>query len=229
MLELRNIDKAFPSEGKNFQEILKNISLTLNEGETLGLLGESGCGKSTLANIICGLTPPDCGEVIYKGTPLYSLKGRYNAKAGREISLISQQPIASFDPKQKFEDALAEVVMANKNAKNKAEAAKMARELFETVGLEIEILKRRPREVSGGQAQRAAIARSLCTNPRLLIADEATSMLDLTAQARVINLLKKIKAERGLTLILITHDTALAEATCDRIYTLKDKNIFEKN
>ena len=227
MLQVQNVSKSYASGSKNREQILSDVELSIAENETVAFLGKSGSGKSTLAEIICGLTPPDSGNVFWQNEPLYGKNMRYDRKRASHIKMITQQPISAFDPKQSFRSALIEVSTASDRTCSKQEALKRIYRIFETVGLERDLLSRKPSAVSGGQAQRAAIARALVTDPKLLICDEATAMLDLTAQAKVINLIKKIKEERGLSVLLITHDKALAEALGDRSYIIENKHIRE--
>lgn len=222
MLEVRGLKKSF--QGKN---VLSGADFTVRPGEWVSIVGPSGAGKSTIAKILCGTQQPDEGTVLWNNALLYDVKRRYDPRMHRRIQLIPQQPYASLDPLQRALDAVAEPLRAHRLAKNTRQAKERARELLLSVGLEEELLHRRPGELSGGQAQRVLIARALTLAPDLLIADEATSMLDVTTQAQILRLFQKLRKERGLSLLLISHDRPMVDSVSDRIYELSDGKLNE--
>ena len=222
MLEVCGLKKSFREKS-----VLNGVDFLVQPGEWVSIVGPSGAGKSTIAKILCGTERPDGGTLTWNGTPLYDGKGRYAPQMHRCIQLVPQQHYASLDPLQCAQDAVAEPLCAHRLVKNTRQARERARELLLSVGLEEELLHRRPGELSGGQAQRVLIARALTLEPELLIADEATSMLDVTTQAQILRLFQKLRKERGLSLLLISHDRAMVDSVSDRIYQLTDGKMIE--
>ena len=217
LLNASGLSKSF---GK--KTVLSDVSFSVNEHEIVSLMGVSGEGKSTLARILCGTVKPDSGVVTYRGETLIGAGIPYNPEFRKGVQMIPQQPFAALDPRQKVGDAIAEPLLFHKIVSSRAEARKKVSELLEKVWLEPVHYDRRPRELSGGQAQRVLIARSLTVSPRLLIADEATSMLDVSSQAQIIQILKTLIAEDGLSIILISHDRQLVDSISDRNYMLTE-------
>ncbi len=225
ILEVSHVTKTFRErDGRTFRAV-DDISLTVEAGECVGIVGESGSGKSTLARIITRLTPPDSGSVTLCGTELTAVKGTALRAAYRDMKLIFQEPRSSFDPRltlgESIDDALKAVVPS------KAQRAAQAKELMEKVGLDARFLKLYPTQVSGGECQRAAIARAIAQKPRLLICDEATSALDVSVQAQIISLLNDIRQGSGLSILFISHDLALVSSFCSRTYVLHDGKVVE--
>jgi len=220
MLEVKNVTKTFVRPGsRTLERPLDSVSFTVGEGEIVGLTGKSGEGKSTIARLLCGTLKPDAGNAIFGGEPLFDEAG-YNRSIGLSIQLIPQQPFSALDPKQRLGDAVAEPMLCHKLVRSKQEAFDEVKRLFVDVMLGEELLNRMPSQVSGGQAQRVSIARILAVKPKLLIADEATSMLDMFSQAQIIGILRSLVKTKGISIILISHDPELVAAVCDRQYKL---------
>lgn len=224
MLKVSSLEKTFNNGKKNAVTVLSDISFTLEDGEKLAVEGVSGVGKSTLARILTGLERPDGGSVELNGVSLWSggKRPRYDRAHGRKIQMVFQSPYDSLDPMQKAGRAVEEALLFSGGAKDRKQAVKKRDELFELVRLPLSLAERRPSALSGGQAQRVAIARALALSPEVLIADEATAMLDVTSQAQIVRLLTELNRDRGLSLIFISHDADLLDIAADRILTLKD-------
>jgi ABC-type glutathione transport system ATPase component len=203
-----------------------DISLTLHQGETLAVVGESGSGKSTLGRMIMRLTEPDGGSIRFGDQDLRQLRGEALRQARRQLQIVFQDPFASLDPRQKVGDAIARGPMAYGTAR--AEAMEMARKLLLRVGLSETAADRYPHEFSGGQRQRICIARALALRPRVLIADEAVSALDVSVQAQVLALLAELRQEMRLAMIFITHDLRIAAEIADRVIVLQKGRIVEE-
>ncbi len=202
------------------------VSLTLHEGETLAVVGESGSGKSTLGRMIMRLTEPDGGAIRLNGQDLRQLKGEALRQARRGLQIIFQDPFASLDPRQKVGDAIARGPMAYGTPR--AQAMDQARALLARVGLTKTAADRYPHEFSGGQRQRICIARALALSPKVLIADEAVSALDVSIQAQVLELLAELRREMQLAMIFITHDLRIAAEIADRVIVMQKGRIVEE-
>ena len=213
--------------------ILKNVSLSVAPGEILGLVGESGSGKSMTALAVLGLTPPRAtltGEIRLNGQVISNAPDSALQKVrGRDVGIIFQEPMTALNPVMTIGDQVAETVRLHKKVSRK-EALTVARSVLDRVGLPAERfpLTRYPHELSGGQRQRVAIAIAIALTPKLLIADEATTALDVTTQAQVLDLLKRLVREDGMGLILITHDLAVVAETADRVAVMKDGELVEE-
>ncbi|OGC14809.1 hypothetical protein A3J90_08645 [candidate division WOR-1 bacterium RIFOXYC2_FULL_37_10] len=217
MLKIKNINKNF---GR--LEVLKGISFEIKRGESLGLLGESGAGKSTLARIILGLIPKDSGDIFLNGQPV-----DYSIRDIRKIfQIIFQDPYTSLNPKIKIGEAIGEPILIHKILpKNKIR--QKVEELLSLVRLSKEHYNRYPHELSGGERQRVGIARALSVGPSFLILDEPVSSLDLSVQIELLDLLKRLKDELGLTYLLIAHDLAVIKYICDRVIVIEKGEIVE--
>lgn len=220
MIAAEHLQKSFES-----QQILEDVSISVKPGQIVGVYGKSGIGKSTLAKILCGVLPPDGGGVTFEGRPLWNQKGVYNRKLGLGIQMVYQQPYASLDPSQKIGDGFYELIRYHKLAKGKTEIKELLSSLLEHVGLGMEILNHLPHQISGGEAQRIAIARCLLFRPKLLILDEATSMLDVSTQANVMALVKREMEKNRGAILLISHDWELVNFLCDQIYVFENKHL----
>jgi len=227
LLEGRGISKSFPIEGGIFRhtigtvQALKDVSFHVAEGETLALVGGSGCGKSTLAKILAGLLFPNAGTLQWKGQTLDTTDRLAHA---RRIQMIFQDPFASLNPKLSIGTQLGDVVRLT----GAADVNSRCVELLKTVGLPADVLASYAFQFSGGQRQRVAIARALAMQPALLIADEPLSALDVTIQARILDLLRELKKSYNLTILLISHDLAVVDSFADRIIVLQDGQVVEE-
>ena len=213
MLELQNCCKAFGS-----QTVLQNVSMTIPDGSIIGVSGASGIGKSTLAKILCGVTAPDAGAVFLDGKLLVSQKEAYDRKRGLAIQMVYQQPYATLDPLQKIGAGLRELISYYRLAENRRAAEKLIADTLAQMQLPPKILAHLPRQISGGEAQRVALARCLLLSPKLLILDEATSMLDVSTQANLLALVKAQMLPNGGSVLFISHDRALTNFYCNTVY-----------
>ncbi len=202
------------------------VSLQIHRGEVLGLVGESGCGKSTLARTIMQLTPATSGRVLFDGQDLTKLPREELRRLRTRFQMIFQDPFASLNPRRTVFDTLAEPMRTHGLAA-RSEVAGAVAELMEKVGLAARDMRKYPHEFSGGQRQRIAIARALAVQPELIVADEPVSALDVSVQAQILNLLKDLTRERGLTMILISHDLSVVKHMADRIAVMYLGKIVE--
>ena len=218
VVSLRNLRLSY-GHGKDAREVVHGVSLDVLPGEVLGLVGESGCGKSTIAKCVAGFLKPSAGDLVVCEGAAEPARGPH------KVQMVFQDPSSSFDPRRTLGKSVTEGL---RNAGTpKGEALARAGELFERCGLAPELLGRYPHQVSGGQCQRAAIARALAARPALLIADEATSALDVTVQAQVVALLRELNAEFGMAVLFICHDLALVQDFCDRVAVVCEGRIVE--
>ncbi len=228
ILEVKNISKIY-SVGSLFSRVritaVDNVSFYIKPGEIFTLAGESGCGKTTLSKIILGFEEPNSGEILYKGK---STKNINRVEFMKKVQGVFQNPFESFNPLLTIEDIFFETIYNFKLTTNKNEAIKIIEEKLNAVGLSFDdIHNRYPNELSGGQLQRASIARSLLTNPSILIADEPVSMVDASLRMSIVNLFSKLKNQIGLSVLYITHDLATAYYVSDRIAIMFRGNIVE--
>ncbi len=228
VLEVNNLTKTF--KGKNKQEFtaVSNIDFCLYEGECLGIIGESGSGKSTTVNMITRLIEPTDGTITIDGEDITHIKGKALQSLYKKLQMVFQSPIESFDPRCTLGDGIAESL--RNNGFSKKEAAAAVEKVLEKCGLDRSFAGRFPHEVSGGQCQRAAIARALAIEPTILICDEATSALDVTIQKEIIDLLRSLRESHGkkLSILFICHDLALVQDFCDRVLVMHDGEIVEQ-
>ena len=213
MLEIKNCCKSFEN-----QTVLQDVSLTIPDGSIIGMFGASGIGKSTLAKILCGVTAPDAGAVFLDGKLLVSQKEAYDRKRGLSIQMVYQQPYATLDPSQKIGAGLRELISYHHLAENKKAAEALIADVLTQMQLPPKILAHLPWQISGGEAQRVALARCLLLRPKLLILDEATSMLDVSTQANLLALVKAQMLPNGGAVLFISHDRALTDFYCDTVY-----------
>ena len=226
ILKVNHLKKVFHQRGKRDALAVENISFSLQPGEILGIVGESGSGKSTVAKLITRLVDPTEGEIILDGQDITHLKGAALKDAYGKMQMVFQNPVGSFDPRRTLGDGIGES-LCNQGIP-KAEIRKKVSELLEQCGLDASYADRYPHQVSGGQCQRAAIARALAVGPKVLICDEATSALDVTVQKRVIQLLQTLKENKNLSYVFICHNLALVQEFCDRVLVMKDGKVVEE-
>ena len=217
MLEIKNCCKSFGN-----QKVLDDVSMTIPDGSIIVILGASGIGKSTLAKILCGVTKPDKGEAFLDGQLLVSEKSNYDRKRGLAIQMVYQQPYATLDPSQKIGAGLRELISYHRLTKNRQETEKLISDILAQMQLSTKILAHLPRQISGGEAQRVALARCLLLRPKLLILDEATSMLDVSTQANLLTLVKAQMLPNGGSVLFISHDRALTNFYCDTVYAFDE-------
>lgn len=223
MLEIKTCCKSFEN-----QTVLQDVSLTIPDGSIIGMFGASGIGKSTLAKILCGVTAPDAGAVFLDGKLLVSQKEAYDRKRGLAIQMVYQQPYATLDPSQKIGAGLRELISYHHLAENKKAAETLIADVLAQMQLPPKILAHLPRQISGGEAQRVALARCLLLRPKLLILDEATSMLDVSTQANLLALVKAQMIPSGGSVLFISHDRALTDFYCDVVYAFdEDRRLKE--
>ena len=225
LLEAEHLTKVFTPRGKESFKAVDDVSFSLKAGETLGIVGESGSGKSTLAKMITRLTDITEGTLKFQGKDITKLKWSQLKDVYGNIQMVFQNPVGSFDPRRTLGDGIGES-LRNRGIK-KAEVTKRVKELLEQCGLADEFAGRYPHEVSGGQCQRAAIARALAIEPKVLICDEATSSLDVTIQKQIMELLEDLKDTHGLSFIFICHNLALVQSFCDKVLVLSDGKVVE--
>ena len=226
LLEVKNLTKVFKKKGQETLSAVDHLNFCLYPGETLGIVGESGSGKSTVARAVTRLLPVTEGKIYLEGREITGLKGRKLADVYREIQMVFQSPAGSFDPRRTLGDGIGESL--KNSGMGKAERKQRVAELLLRCGLPEEYGRRYPHEVSGGECQRAAIARALAIRPKLLICDEATSALDVTVQKQILELLAEIKKEEGMAYLFICHDLALVQQFCDRVLVMENGKIVEE-
>ena len=220
MLKLENINKSFD---KN--RVLKDINLEINESETLGIVGESGSGKTTLVRIMLRLIEPDSGMIIYDDKDITQLKNRELMSFRKNYQIISQRPESSFDPSKKI---IKSLIGPLKNFKM-YNADKFSLEIdikLNELKLSRDLLERYPHQLSGGEIQRLSIIRSMLLNPRILILDESTSMLDISVQAQILNLLQDLRKKEKINYIVISHDKDIIKFLCDKYIEISDGKIL---
>jgi len=233
LLEVKNLKKYFPVKEGVFKrtvahvKAVDDISFAVKEGETLGLVGESGCGKSTTGRTILRLLEATAGEIIFKGQNILNHDRKEMRKLRKEMQIIFQDPYASLNPRMTVGDIVGEAIDLHNLAENKKERNEMVIELLEKVGLGSEYMQRYPHEFSGGQRQRIGVARALAVDPKLIIADEPVSALDVSVQAQVVNLLQDLQKEFGLTFLFIAHDLSVVKHISDRVAVMYLGKIVE--
>ncbi|HEV7584799.1 MAG TPA: dipeptide ABC transporter ATP-binding protein [Solirubrobacteraceae bacterium] len=224
LVEVRDLVKHFPiTRGIVMQrrvgavKAVDGVSFDVRRGETLGIVGETGCGKTTTARLIMRLLDATSGAVRFEGRDITRLKGAELKAVRRDMQMIFQDPYSSLNPRKSIGSIISEPFAIHRLLPGKGERKRRVQELMETVGLNPEHYNRYPHEFSGGQRQRIGVARALALNPKLLIADEPVSALDVSIQAQVLNLLREMQRELGLTLIFIAHDLSVVRYMCDRV------------
>ncbi len=206
---------------------LRGVSLSVNAGQSVGIVGESGSGKSTLARIIMALDAPTSGSVLFGGQDLHALKPGPLRAARRDFQMVFQDPYGSLDPRQTIERIVGEPLQALHDATRDQQRLRVL-EVLAQVGLRDSDAHKYPHEFSGGQRQRIAIARALITRPRLIVADEPVSALDVSVQAQVLNLLQDLQRQHGLSYLLISHDLAVVSHLCDEVAVMHQGSIVER-
>ena len=223
ILKVENLKKVYRKDKNEFTAV-NNVDLNIKEGECVGLVGESGCGKSSIARMITNLERHSGGDIFINGINMQEFNKK--KELYKQVQMIFQNPLDSFNTRIKLGNSIGEIKV--NLGYNKREIKKEVIELLEKVGLSEDYYYRYPKEVSGGQCQRAAIARALLIKPKLLICDEPTSALDVSVQGQIINLLNDIKEKTKTSFLFISHDLALVQNFCDKIYVMYEGEIVEK-
>ncbi len=234
LIEVRHLVKHFPvASGIIFQrqigavKAVDDVSFEATRGETLGIVGETGCGKSTTARLLVRLLDPSAGQILFEGQDITNRRGPALKKLRREMQMIFQDPYSSLNPRKTVGSIIAEPFAIHGLLKGGGERKKRVRELMDTVGLNPEHYNRYPYEFSGGQRQRIGVARAIALEPKLLVADEPVSALDVSIQAQVLNLLRALQRDLALTLIFIAHDLSVVRHMCDRVAVMYLGKIVE--
>jgi ABC-type oligopeptide transport system ATPase subunit len=233
LLEVQGLKKYYPLRGGIFGgkvgdvRAVDGVSFTVRKGETLGLVGESGCGKSTLGRTVMRLEDPTEGRILFEGSDLAHASGPDLFRLRRELQIIFQDPYSSLNPRMTVGEIVREPLVVHRVG-TRAEQIEKVRALLETVGLGSETLERYPHEFSGGQRQRIGIARALALDPKLVIADEPVSALDVSVQSQVLNLMVRLQRERGLTYVFISHDLSVVEHVSDTVAIMYVGRIVEQ-
>lgn len=233
ILEVKNLKKYYSYKSGLFKkrEIKKavdDISFELHRGETLALVGESGCGKTTAMKSLLRIIEPTSGEILLKGKKFTDLNKRDLKKERRNIKIIFQDPYSSLNPRMTVEEIIAEPLDISKSYKNKKERNKIVKEVMELVNLDLSFASRYPHEFSGGQRQRIGIARAVVLRPEIIICDEPVSALDVSVQAKIINLLKDLQKKLNISYIFISHDLGVVKYMADRILVMENGKIIEQ-
>ncbi|MBQ5420089.1 MAG: ABC transporter ATP-binding protein [Selenomonas sp.] len=225
LLQVAHLKKVFPQKDRPDIVAVDDVSFSLQPGEKLAIIGESGSGKTTVARLIARLTNATEGKIILAGEDITRAGGARLKKAYAKMQMVFQNPVDSFDPRCTLGDGISESLI--NHGRSRAQAAAITQKLLAMCELGEEFARRYPHEVSGGQCQRAAIARALAIEPQLLILDEATSALDVTVQAEILALLNRLQQERQMAYLFICHDIALVQDFCDRVLVMQAGRVVE--
>jgi len=226
VLELRNLSVVYKSRGQSPVWAVKNVSLCVRRGKSLGIVGESGCGKTSLARAVMGIQPPQNGAILFKGEDISRFTPEEQTRYRRKTQMIFQDAVGSLNPRMTTRQTLTEVLAVHKICE-RTEISRRVSELIDRVALPEKLLDAYPREMSGGQCQRVSIARCLALQPELIIADEPVSALDVSVQARILNLLRELQQDLNLALILISHDLAVVRHVCDDVTVMLQGEFVE--
>ena len=226
VIEVQNLKKYFPTP-RGMLHAVDDVTFTIEKGKTLGVVGESGCGKSTLGRSIIHLQESTAGKIFLEGEPVNNLKGKALRAAREKMQIIFQDPYSSLDPRKTAEQTIREPLQVARKF-SKAEIEEKTTELMELVGIDERLRKAYPHELDGGRRQRIGIARALALDPKFVVCDEPVSALDVSIQAQVLNLLKKLQQDRGLTYMFVTHDMSVVRHISDDICVMYLGQVVEK-
>ena len=232
LLQVKNLHTHFQTGGRLFAEktwlkAVNGISFDIHEGEVLSLVGESGCGKSTVGRTLTHLEPATSGQALFNGTDILPMSAAEFRPLRRDIQMIFQDPFASLNPRLTIEQTLAEPLFIHALATTRTDARAQIGDTLELVGMDPKAMDRYPHEFSGGQRQRIGIARVMILKPKLVIADEAVSALDVSIQAQVLNLIKKLQRDSGVSMLFISHDLGVVRHISDRVAVMYQGQIVE--
>lgn len=227
ILEVENLTKYFATPAGQLHAV-DGVSFSIEEGKTLGIVGESGCGKSTTGRCILKLIEPTSGRIVFDGEDITSYSRRKMRRLRQEMQMVFQDPFSSLDPRQTVSQLISEPIIEHKLLSSKADIDRRTLELMETVGLAGRYVNVYPHELDGGRRQRIGIARALAVNPKLIVCDEPVSALDVSIQAQILNLLKQLQRDMGLTYIFITHDLSVVKYFSDDIAVMYLGQMVEK-
>ena len=227
ILEVENLTKYFATPAGQLHAV-DGVSFSIEEGKTLGIVGESGCGKSTTGRCILKLIEPTSGRIVFDGEDITSYSRRKMRRLRQEMQMVFQDPFSSLDPRQTVSQLISEPIIEHKLLSSKADIDRRTLELMETVGLAERYVNVYPHELDGGRRQRIGIARALAVNPKLIVCDEPVSALDVSIQAQILNLLKQLQRDMGLTYIFITHDLSVVKYCSDDIAVMYLGQMVEK-
>lgn len=216
LVEIKHLKKYFNMGRKGDLKAVDDLSFSINRGETVGMVGESGCGKTTAGRSILRLYEPTAGEVLFEGENILKISNTKMKNLRRDMQMIFQDPYASLNPRMTIEDIIGEAIDIHKLSTGRVRKDRIG-ELLDLVGLSVDHMSRFPHEFSGGQRQRIGIARALAVEPKFIICDEPISALDVSVQAQVVNLLKKLQNQLGLTYLFIAHDLSMVKYISDRV------------
>ena len=227
ILEVENLTKYFATPAGQLHAV-DGVSFSIEEGKTLGIVGESGCGKSTTGRCILKLIEPTSGRIVFDGEDITSYSRRKMRRLRQEMQMVFQDPFSSLDPRQTVSQLISEPIIEHKLLSSKADIDRRTLELMETVGLAERYVNVYPHELDGGRRQRIGIARARAVNPKLIVCDEPVSALDVSIQAQILNLLKQLQRDMGLTYIFITHDLSVVKYFSDDIAVMYLGQMVEK-
>ena len=229
LLEVRNLKKYFKSKA-GYLHAVDDVTFTINEGQTLGIVGESGCGKTTTGRCVLRLVEPTSGEVLFNGRDIFKMGKRELNKTRKDMQIVFQDPFSSLNPRKTVFETIAEPIRHHEiiPRATKMQIERRVLELMGTVGLAERLINTHPHELDGGRRQRVGIARALAVEPRFIVCDEPVSALDVSIQAQILNLLKELQQDRGLTFIFITHDLAVVNHFSDDIIVMYLGQTVEK-
>ncbi|MCM3635266.1 MULTISPECIES: ABC transporter ATP-binding protein [Paenibacillus] len=227
LIEVNHLSKFFNLGNNNILKAVNDLNFSIEQGETVGVVGESGCGKSTAGRTMMRLYEPTEGEVLFNGKNIYSMRGSELKQLRRDMQMIFQDPYASLNPRMTVMDIIGESLDVHKLVSSRKERKKRVEQLLDLVNLNAAHASRYPHEFSGGQRQRIGIARALAVNPKFIIADEPISALDVSIQAQVVNLLQDLQRDMGLTYLFIAHDLSMVKHISDRVAVMYLGKIVE--